>query len=341
MASAGNATGAISLAARPSISARRSASSRRSRSASRARSSPCAPSISAARRRSSDQSFIETNFEGKVTIRNRNIARNSAGDLIAMARNLAVVIVGPDGTERAVHRIQFGAKLKVDEGDKVKRGQRIAEWDPYTRPILTEVAGKIGFEDLVEGGSMTGDDRRGDGHRQARRHRLARQFALVDRCVRRSSSTARTARSASSRAAVRPATCCRPRRSSRSIRAMWSRRATCSPAFRPKAPRRATSRAACRAWRSSSRRAGRRSRDHRGEGRHDPVRARLQEQAPDQPHPADDGSETVEYLDPEGQARLSPGRRSRSRRATSSSTAIPRRTTSWRSRASRSLPPIS
>ena len=72
-----------------------------------------------------------------------------------MARNLAVVIVGPDGTERAVHRIQFGAKLKVDEGDEVKRGQRIAEWDPYTRPILTEVPGKIGFEDLVEGGSMT------------------------------------------------------------------------------------------------------------------------------------------------------------------------------------------
>src|SRR6202043_4079272 len=55
----------------------------------------------------SEQSFIETNFEGKVTIRNRNIVRNSAGDLIAMARNLAVVIVGPDGTERAVHRIQF------------------------------------------------------------------------------------------------------------------------------------------------------------------------------------------------------------------------------------------
>jgi DNA-directed RNA polymerase subunit beta' len=103
----------------------------------------------------SEQSFIETNFEGKVTIRNRNIARNSAGDLIAMARNMAVVIVGPDGTERAVHRIQFGAKLKVDEGDEVKRGQRIAEWDPYTRPIVTEVPGKIAFEDLVEGASMT------------------------------------------------------------------------------------------------------------------------------------------------------------------------------------------
>ena len=50
---------------------------------------------------------------------------------------------------------QYGARLKVDEGDKVKRGQRIAEWDPFTRPILTEVDGVIGFEDLVEGSSMS------------------------------------------------------------------------------------------------------------------------------------------------------------------------------------------
>ena len=54
---------------------------------------------------------------------------------------MAVVIVGPDGTERAVHRLQYGARVKVDEGDQIKRGQRIAEWDPYTRPILTEVDG--------------------------------------------------------------------------------------------------------------------------------------------------------------------------------------------------------
>ena len=102
-----------------------------------------------------DQSFIESNFEGTVKVRNRHVARNSEGDLMVMARNVAVVIVGPDGADRAVHRIQYGARLKVDEGDKVKRGQRIAEWDPYTRPIMTEIDGVVGFEDLVEGASMT------------------------------------------------------------------------------------------------------------------------------------------------------------------------------------------
>src|SRR5215216_29398 len=102
-----------------------------------------------------DQSFIESNFEGTVRIRNRSLARNSDGELIATGRNVAVVIVGQDGVERAVHRLQYGARLKVDEGDHVKRGQRIAEWDPYTRPILTEVDGAVAYEDLVDGQSMT------------------------------------------------------------------------------------------------------------------------------------------------------------------------------------------
>ncbi|HLW92093.1 MAG TPA: DNA-directed RNA polymerase subunit beta', partial [Roseiarcus sp.] len=102
-----------------------------------------------------DQSFIESNFDGEVRVRNRAVARNSEGDLMVMARNVAVLIVDREGVERAVHRVQYGARLKVDEGDKIKRGQRIAEWDPYTRPILTEVPGAIGFEDLVEGASMS------------------------------------------------------------------------------------------------------------------------------------------------------------------------------------------
>jgi len=110
-----------------------------------------------------DTSFIESSFEGTVKIRNRYVARNSDGDLVAMGRNLAVVIVGNDDVERAVHRIQYGARLRVDEGDTIKRGQRIAEWDPYSRPILAEVDGKVAYEDLVDGGSIveTVDDATG------------------------------------------------------------------------------------------------------------------------------------------------------------------------------------
>lgn len=129
----------------------------------------------------SEQSFIESNFDGVVRIRNRHLARNSDGDLMVMARNVAVVIEGPQGVERAVHRIQYGARLKVDEGDKIKRGQRIAEWDPYTRPILTEIDGAVGFEDLVEGASMaeTVDEATGIAKRLVTDWRLSQRSAAL------------------------------------------------------------------------------------------------------------------------------------------------------------------
>jgi DNA-directed RNA polymerase subunit beta' len=103
----------------------------------------------------SEQSVIESNFDGTIKIKNKNVVKNSDGQTVAMVRNMVVAVLDPDGTERAVHRIQYGARLLVEDGDKIKRGQRIAEWDPYTRPILTEVEGTVGFEDLVEGQSMS------------------------------------------------------------------------------------------------------------------------------------------------------------------------------------------
>jgi DNA-directed RNA polymerase subunit beta' len=132
-----------------------------------------------------DSSFLESNFEGTVRIRNRHLSRNTDGDLMVMARNVAVVIEGTDGTERAVHRVQYGARMKVDEGDKIKRGQRIAEWDPYTRPIMTEVDGKIGFEDLVEGSSMTEtiDEATGIAKRMVIDYRLNQRSATLKPCI--------------------------------------------------------------------------------------------------------------------------------------------------------------
>jgi DNA-directed RNA polymerase subunit beta' len=102
-----------------------------------------------------EQSFIESNFDGKIVIKNKAITRNGEGASVAMVRNMVVAVVDADGSERATHRIPYGARMRVDEGDMIKRGQRIAEWDPYTRPILTEVEGTIGFEDLVEGQSIS------------------------------------------------------------------------------------------------------------------------------------------------------------------------------------------
>ncbi|ESR27480.1 DNA-directed RNA polymerase subunit beta' [Lutibaculum baratangense] len=102
-----------------------------------------------------EQSFIESNFDGTIRLRNRNVVRDSEGIYIAMSRNMSLIVVDAEGNERAVHRINYGTRLRVDDGHKVKRGQRLAEWDPYTRPIVTEVDGTVEFEDLVEGLSIS------------------------------------------------------------------------------------------------------------------------------------------------------------------------------------------
>jgi DNA-directed RNA polymerase subunit beta' len=101
-----------------------------------------------------DQSFIESNVEGVVRIRNKSLVRDSSGKLIVMGRNVAMVIEDGKGNERAVHKVTYGTRLFVDEGDKVKRGTKLAEWDPYTRPIMTEVEGTVDYEDIVEGVSV-------------------------------------------------------------------------------------------------------------------------------------------------------------------------------------------
>jgi DNA-directed RNA polymerase subunit beta' len=100
------------------------------------------------------QSKVEASYDGKIKIVNRNIVKNSDGELIAMSRNMQITILDPKGAERASHRITYGARLKVDDGAMVKRGDRLAEWNPNVLPILTETDGIVRYEDLVSGMSV-------------------------------------------------------------------------------------------------------------------------------------------------------------------------------------------
>ena len=73
---------------------------------------------------------------------------------MVMGRNVAIVIEDAKGNERAVHKVVYGTRLFVDDGDMVKRGMKPGEWDPYTRPIFTEADGMVAFEDVVDGVSV-------------------------------------------------------------------------------------------------------------------------------------------------------------------------------------------
>ncbi|MEM6650769.1 MAG: DNA-directed RNA polymerase subunit beta', partial [Pseudomonadota bacterium] len=97
-----------------------------------------------------DVSLIEASHEGSIKLENRNVVKDSSGDLVVMGRNTLIKILDPAGNDLASFKVTYGTKLRVDDGDKVERGQRLADWDPYTMPILTEVAGKVSYEDLLE-----------------------------------------------------------------------------------------------------------------------------------------------------------------------------------------------
>ncbi|RMF17435.1 MAG: DNA-directed RNA polymerase subunit beta', partial [Alphaproteobacteria bacterium] len=102
----------------------------------------------------SEQSSLEANHDGKVAFRNANVVKDSKGRLVVMGRNMEVVIVDEQGRERAAYRVPYGARLMVEEGAEVKKGAKLAEWDPYTIPIITEKPGIVHFVDLVDGVSV-------------------------------------------------------------------------------------------------------------------------------------------------------------------------------------------
>jgi len=108
--------------------------------------------------RRAEQTTLEARNEGSLKFINLNTVVNKDGDLVVMNRNgeVAVVEVPEPGRERERERysIVYGAKLKRREGDRVKGGDLIAEWDPYTIPMLTEVEGTIKFGDILEAVTM-------------------------------------------------------------------------------------------------------------------------------------------------------------------------------------------
>ena len=99
-----------------------------------------------------EQSFFEAGTDGVAKVTGPTVTA-ADGLLIVMSRNTQVTIQ-VDGKDRETYKPPYGARLRVKDGDPIKKGARVAEWDPYTTPIITEVGGKVRFEDLVDGLSV-------------------------------------------------------------------------------------------------------------------------------------------------------------------------------------------
>jgi DNA-directed RNA polymerase subunit beta' len=101
-----------------------------------------------------EQSTIQPRNEGIVKFINLKTVQNREGNLVVMNRNGEIAIMGKGGREVERYPIIYGATLKVRDGGRAKPDQILAEWDPFTIPILTEVSGKVKFGDLIEGQTM-------------------------------------------------------------------------------------------------------------------------------------------------------------------------------------------
>ena len=107
--------------------------------------------IGGAAQKGTEVSSIESKFSGKIKYLNIKIATDSSSNLINMSRNAILCILDDKNKEKARHRLPFGSRLKFKDQSSVKATDILAEWDPFTLPIIAQIDGVVVFKDLEEG----------------------------------------------------------------------------------------------------------------------------------------------------------------------------------------------
>ncbi|NBX68007.1 MAG: DNA-directed RNA polymerase subunit beta' [Proteobacteria bacterium] len=105
--------------------------------------------------RRAEQSSLEVRHEGTVKLFRANLVKDRQNTFTVMNRNGELAVLDETGRERERYQLVYGAKLNVQEGDKVTKGQVVATWDPYTVPVLSEQGGTVSFVDIAEGLSVS------------------------------------------------------------------------------------------------------------------------------------------------------------------------------------------
>lgn len=110
--------------------------------------------IGGAASRATAANNVQIKLAGKVKLHNIKIIQHHSGKFIAVSRSGELAVVDEHGRERERYKIPYGAELSIPDGAKVESGQIVANWDPHSHPIITEVAGSIKFTDLIDGVTM-------------------------------------------------------------------------------------------------------------------------------------------------------------------------------------------
>ena len=105
--------------------------------------------IGGAASKSAEQASIEVPFAGILKLENGHTVTNADNHLIILSRNCDIVIQDAQGREKSRHHVPYGAKVLAQEGVEVAKGQKIAEWDPFMVPVISEKAGRAQLVDLL------------------------------------------------------------------------------------------------------------------------------------------------------------------------------------------------
>ncbi|MGB3471643.1 MAG: DNA-directed RNA polymerase subunit beta' [Erythrobacter sp.] len=101
-----------------------------------------------------ETSHLEAISNGKVELRDMPTITDKKGNILSLARNGEIAVIDAEGREREMHKVPYGTVIKFKDGDQVKEGDRLAEWDPFTLPIITEQSGVVKYQDLIEGTTL-------------------------------------------------------------------------------------------------------------------------------------------------------------------------------------------
>ena len=110
--------------------------------------------IGGAASQSAEQASVEVPFAGTLKLENAHTVTNSEGHLIVLSRNCDLVVVDAQGRETSRHHVPYGTKVLAKIDAKVKKGQKVAEWDPFTIPVISEKAGIANLVDLINNVSV-------------------------------------------------------------------------------------------------------------------------------------------------------------------------------------------
>jgi DNA-directed RNA polymerase subunit beta' len=101
-----------------------------------------------------EQSSLDAFSDGTLEYRDLRTIKDKMGRTVSLSRNGEVAVMDSEGRERSCDRLPYGAYVLFADGDKVAKGDKIAEWDPFTMPVITENPGVVTYQDLVEGQTL-------------------------------------------------------------------------------------------------------------------------------------------------------------------------------------------